>query len=197
MNYIIFVIIMLCAIASSNAQTHNSKVALSIGDRVPDIEYANVINYKQTSLRLSDFKDRLVILDFWSTWCTGCHAYFEKTDSLQQQFGKKVQFILVNSIDGTRDSVQKVKAFFKQWNKIHATKFRLATAIEDTVSRKYFPRRYLPHYAWIMNGKLIATTSPAEVSAKNINAIINRQPVFMTMTGNKQPDTVLQVKYDW
>jgi len=48
--------------------------ALSIGDTVPDITIANVYNYRSSTIRLSDLKGKLVILDFWSTWCTNLYC---------------------------------------------------------------------------------------------------------------------------
>ena len=53
---------------------------LKIGDKVPDIEFKNIINYKSKTARLSDFKGKLVILDFWGTWCTSCIAAFPKME---------------------------------------------------------------------------------------------------------------------
>lgn len=180
------VLVILCFAVCSQAQTKHSKEALSIGDSVPDIEYSNVLNYKQTSLRLSDFKDRLIILDLWSTWCTGCHRWFDKTDSLQQEFAGKVQFIMVNCIDGTLDSAKKIKAFFDRWNRNHAVPFRLVTAIEDTVTRWYFPPEYLPHYIWIRNRKLIATTTPDEVTSENIRAVLKGCPVSLPVSSGQK-----------
>jgi thiol-disulfide isomerase/thioredoxin len=176
-----------CPIINGYAQTSTEKRSLVIGDSVPNIEYSNVLNYDQSSIRLSDFNGKLIILDFWSTWCTACHAWFEKADSLQEQFADKIQFILVNSIDGTLDSAKKVRTFFDKWNNKHGFPFRLPTPVEDTISRRLFPRDYLPHYVWIWEGKLIATTSPKDVTAENICAILNGLPI--TITERKRKDS--------
>lgn len=59
-----------------------SILPLTIGDKVPDIVLNHVINYKAGDIKLSDFKGKLVILDFWSSWCGACIALFPHMDSL-------------------------------------------------------------------------------------------------------------------
>jgi thiol-disulfide isomerase/thioredoxin len=46
---------------------------LAVGDSIPyDLVLKNVYNYQGSSIRLSDLKGKLVILDFWNTGCAGC-----------------------------------------------------------------------------------------------------------------------------
>lgn len=45
---------------------------LSIGDTVPDLLFDNLLNHSAPTVRLSGFRGKLVILDFWATWCTAC-----------------------------------------------------------------------------------------------------------------------------
>src|SRR5580658_394124 len=84
------------------AQTVNIR-SLTIGDTVPDMEFNNVINYHSPKTKLSDFKGRFVILDFWATWCGGCIEGFPHLDSMQNRFGDKLKVILVNTKE-TRDN---------------------------------------------------------------------------------------------
>lgn len=49
---------------------------LNIGDKVPDIEFKDVVNYPKKKVKLSDFKGQMVILDFWGTYCCTCIAMF-------------------------------------------------------------------------------------------------------------------------
>ena len=55
------------------------------GQTLPDHVYQNVINYQADTLKLSDFKGKLVILDFWGTRCLSCITAFPKMDSLQKK----------------------------------------------------------------------------------------------------------------
>ena len=93
----------------SGAQSPPIK-ALTIGDTVPDITITNVYNYPASTIHLSDLKGKLVILDFWSTWCGACIEAFPKMEKLQKEFGDQLQVILVNTYEG--DTIQRVKSFF-------------------------------------------------------------------------------------
>src|SRR6185312_10987349 len=66
---------------------------LSIGDTVPDITLTNVYNYPSSTIKLSDLKGKLVILDFWSTWCGSCIEAMPESEKLQNGFGNKIQII--------------------------------------------------------------------------------------------------------
>ncbi len=68
---------------------------LKIGDKVPDIVFNEMLNYHVPSARLSDFKGKLVILDFWNTGCTGCIQAFPKAHRLQKEFNDEIQIITV------------------------------------------------------------------------------------------------------
>ncbi len=50
----------------SAAALHAQPVPLKIGDRAPDITI-KAVNHTSSTLKLSDFKGKLLILDFWAT----------------------------------------------------------------------------------------------------------------------------------
>jgi thiol-disulfide isomerase/thioredoxin len=43
-----------------------------IGKPAPDIHFTDVLNDTKSSYKLSDFKGKVVIIDFWATWCASC-----------------------------------------------------------------------------------------------------------------------------
>jgi thiol-disulfide isomerase/thioredoxin len=59
---------------------------LSIGDPVPDVQLDKWVNHSPSMATLSGFKGKIVIIDFWATWCTACLHAFDKLDSLQTLF---------------------------------------------------------------------------------------------------------------
>lgn len=144
-------------------------INLKIGDEVPDIRF-EMVNDTLSSVKLSDFKGKLVILDFWATWCGSCISKFPEIKSLQQKFDERVKFILVNTKEA--DTRTKVNEFLRR-KSLSGDEFALPTAIQDTVADFYFPHIRLPHYVWISpEGKVVAITGSAEVTEQNINAFI-------------------------
>lgn len=72
--------------------------ALKIGDQVPDLNFPafNYNNGKPAGFKFSDLKGKLIILDFWGTFCEPCLEGFSKLDSMQKYFKDRIQIITVN-----------------------------------------------------------------------------------------------------
>jgi thiol-disulfide isomerase/thioredoxin len=162
---------------------------LSIGDKMPDIAF-NMLNYKKPVARMSDFKGKLVLLDFWATWCGSCIGAFPKLDSLQDKFGSKLQVILVNS-EGTGDDQAKVATFIKKRETVDKEKFPFAAAAEDKLAVKLFPHEEVPHYVWVTpSGIVKAITSSKEVTAQNIQKVLNEESIVLPVKRDFFPDKI-------
>lgn len=150
--------------------------ALWIGDKVPELHF-NLVNSSLPSVKLSDYKGKLVILDFWATWCSACIGKFPKMQQLQADYKDKLQVLLVNTKIGTGDTREKILAFFKK-REANGQSFNLATAVEEEATGDLFPHMDLPHYVWISpEGKVVAITDSKEVNPANINALLNNEVV--------------------
>jgi hypothetical protein len=93
-------------------------------------------------------------------------------DSLQQQFGPRVQVLLVNA-RSTGDSEKKAAALFEKIRLPSGQKYRLPYLVDDTVLSRFFPHKMIPHCVWIQNGVIKAITASEEVTAANITALLN------------------------
>jgi thiol-disulfide isomerase/thioredoxin len=144
---------------SQAVDSNNNLHALSIGDHLPEITVPHIINYKNGSAKLSDFKGKLLILDFWGKICTPCVAELPKMESLQRQFAKDIVIMPVTS-----NKSQDVIELFK-WKH-----FQLPSVVDDRLLVKLFPQDALGLHVWIdEEGKIINTTYGDEVTAKNIS----------------------------
>jgi thiol-disulfide isomerase/thioredoxin len=176
----------LCSCSSLLAQK-----PLSIGDTLPDIVFENLLNHSSSTARLSDFKGKLVILDFWATWCTSCLHAFPKMDSLQSVFSEDLKILLVNT-RGTGDDLSRVEAFLARYKARTGKELSLTTVVGDTISGQLFPHHLLPHYVWITkSGRVMATTSSEEVTAAAIRDVLDGIPPSFVLKKDQDTDRPL------
>ena len=85
------------------------RLPLSMGDRVPNFELQETATGKPR--RLSEFRGKWVLIDFWATWCQPCHKAMEELRAFLAQHGAKlgdrVQIIAV-SMDEERAPAQRM-----------------------------------------------------------------------------------------
>lgn len=62
-------------------------------------------------VKLSDFKGKAVVLNFWASWCGYC---VEEMPLFEQQFkekGESIEFIMLNATDGRQETEEMARAF--------------------------------------------------------------------------------------
>ena len=156
----------------SKAQSENAAVdvtakGIKVGQMIPNVQLNNIHNYKTKKAMISDFQGKLLILDFWATWCSPCVAMRPKMEALQEQFKGKVQFLSV-----TYQKADEVLPFLEKLQKGKPS--TIPEVMDDQVLRGFFPHVYLPHYVWVDHtGKVKAITGFAEITSSNIELMLS------------------------
>ncbi len=141
---------------------------LQIGDTIPEYLWhlpLRVVNHPRVggkdTITLNEYRDKLIILDFWATWCKPCISSLYKLDTLQKQFADKLVVIPT-----TYEAREKAGAFIanKGWS--------LPSAVGDTILKKYFPHQSIPHQVWIKAGRVEAIVGPEYAHANIIRAVL-------------------------
>jgi len=140
---------------------------LNIGDRVSNLTLNNILNYKKPVANLEDFKGKILILDFWATWCSPCIGMMPVTDSLQKKFNGKIEFMPVTY--QKTDEVKKFSANIKRRKNID-----FYSIVEDTVLTKMFTHAYMPFYVWIdgTSGKVLGWCHLRGITEENIEKVL-------------------------
>ena len=78
--------------------------------------YEDVIfmDINQKNVNLDDFKGKLVILNFWATWCAPCREEMPSLDDLQSN--TKLNNLKIFPINIGREDISKSESFFKELN---------------------------------------------------------------------------------
>ncbi|SEN01421.1 Thiol-disulfide isomerase or thioredoxin [Mucilaginibacter gossypiicola] len=174
---ILIVMASYCLYFPAFSQTNPQKKYLHIGDKIPDLIITNLINSKKKILELSKSRGKVVILDFWNTYCSSCIDGFEELDSLQKAYPDQLQVLLVNAGGDTKRTVDIVIKRTKAWSS-HG--FDLPIVFPDSVVHPYFKFRPVPHTIWIdKNGFIIGITGKKEVNPKNVAKAISGEKLTM------------------
>ncbi|MDV3635144.1 hypothetical protein CMU84_08260 [Elizabethkingia anophelis] len=158
---------LLLAIAITTT-TYSQKKSLKVGDILPASIWTTpmeVVNHPLKTTKLSEDKNKLILLDFWNTWCSACLKGFPKIEELQQKFGDQVKILAVSNQD--RATLEK---FFASKN---GQRFKGVVSVAgDKFLHDLFPHKGVPYIIWIKDGKLLSITDGAQVSEKTINEVL-------------------------
>ncbi|WP_257667208.1 TlpA family protein disulfide reductase [Parapedobacter tibetensis] len=150
---------------------------LQIGDTIPDEVWnmpLQVVNHPKgkKTITLADYKGKLIILDFWATWCGACLEGFPKMDSLKAAFGDNLAIILINAKQ-TGDNIERVQKTLERLRVETDYDVKLPYVVGDSILQQFFPHHIVPHYVWIdMDGKLAATTFNEDVTKSSVAAFL-------------------------
>jgi thiol-disulfide isomerase/thioredoxin len=91
-------------------------VGLAVGNRALDIDGEDLDGQR---FRLSDYRGKVVCVDFWADWCVYCRRMFDHEKSLQQRLQGKPFALLGVNCDNTKPvakrSVEKNGLTWRSW----------------------------------------------------------------------------------
>lgn len=175
---------------SADAETTKPVVKeLQVGDTLPDYEFVHpLVNYPAGTARISDFRGKLLILEFWSRGCVSCIAGFPKLQQLQEKFGDRVQILLINPWSDGKE----VMDLLERREQLTGFNMKLPIAFGDKQLSDRFPRLGVPHVVWAdEEGVIQSITDGTQLTAENVQAMVDGK-----QAGMRQASTRL-VERDW
>ena len=97
--------------------------SITSADQIPDIKnlkihkdpkkVADIVfrNSDDLTISLQDFSNKLILINFWATWCAPCREEMPSLDILQSN--KKIKNLIILPINVGKENVNKAKKFFE------------------------------------------------------------------------------------
>lgn len=176
----------ICILASNNVYSQQVlSTTTNIGTEVPNVKFRKILNYNTSKASLSEFKGKIVVLDFWSRGCGSCIASFPKIEAYNSKFKDKLIFIPI--IKENINGFNKLKSYSQILRES-----KLPFVLGDTLLHNIFPHKFVPFYVWVdKDGKLIGTSST--VSEEMIESLLT-QGTFVNAAPVKTPTSKVRPK---
>ncbi|MEN5058464.1 TlpA family protein disulfide reductase, partial [Sphingobacterium kitahiroshimense] len=148
--------------------------ALKIGAEFQGPKKVNVMRGNLNTVDWSSLKDKIIVLDFFDTYCATCIQAMPDLQKLQQEYSDKLQVINVTWQD--KPTLEK---FFAANRFLKENKVNLPIIYADTVLRKLFPFKAAPHVVMLYQGKVQAITFNRLVTAANILQLHKKAEIIL------------------
>ena len=119
-----------------------------------DVKMPNIVLYDQYGKKhsLEEYKGKVVVINFWATWCGYCVQEMPEFEKVYKEFGSNKKDVVIlgvagpktkenpNNVDVEKD---KIISFLKKKNVTYPTLMDEAGKSFDDYGIKYFPTTYV------------------------------------------------------
>lgn len=110
--------------------------ALGVGSKAPDIDLTDLDG---KVVKLSDLRGKVVLVDFWASWCAPCREELPVLEKLHQKYAAQGLVIVGVNADSERENMTK----FLRRTKLT---FRVVHDAERKVASRYAPPKMPSSY---------------------------------------------------
>jgi thiol-disulfide isomerase/thioredoxin len=182
----------LVAICAGLSFAVKAQQGYTVNDMTGDFPIAKILNHSSNSSSFQQFKEKLLVVDFFGTWCVPCVRALPKLSALQEKYKNQINILLVSE-----ELQEKLDGFIKK-----QVSFNFSVVVDE--EKSFITRFQPPSYPYTViigkNGKIIAIPSQEEITEENISKWLKQQdaepvmgktnkvePPFVSSADNKKP----------
>ena len=104
---IIFIILIISSFANANTNIKN----LVINKDLKKYNDLTFLDAKKNQINLVDYRGKLILINFWATWCAPCKEEMPSLDLLLTD--KRLTNLMIFPVNVGQDKIDKVEKFYK------------------------------------------------------------------------------------
>ncbi|MEZ5045841.1 MAG: TlpA disulfide reductase family protein [Chitinophagaceae bacterium] len=144
---------------------HATQAEAEQGNPAPDFEG---LTPDGKTVRLSDFKGKYVLVDFWASWCAPCRNENPNVVKAYEQFKGKNFTILGVSLDSHKEKwIEAIAADHLSWTHISELK-----GWGSAIARNYQVNSIPANFLIDPNGQIVASNLRGEKLIEKLNTIL-------------------------
>lgn len=143
------------------------QLGYGVNDATKDFTVNKILNYSVAESTFQQLNDKLLVVDFFGTWCIPCIKALPKLSALQEKYKGQINIVLVSD-----EPEEKLKTFLsKQKN------FTLPVIVDEQgIFTKLFQPPAYPYTAIVgKNGKVLAISTQEEMNETSIEKWLKEQ----------------------
>lgn len=144
-------------------------LALKVGDTFIPPSAVQQMRGTGKLIDLHKLKQKVVILDFFDTYCGTCIQSMPKLQKLQNKLKDKVQIITV----GWQDRIT-LEKFYASNQFLQENNVNLPVIYSDSYLKERFPHQSVPHVVFLYQGKVQAITAGDVITEENILSLYQK-----------------------
>jgi thiol-disulfide isomerase/thioredoxin len=168
---------------------------LELGEQIPPLSFS-LLGDQPSTLHSEALAGKVMLLDFWATWCGPCIAGMPHLDELQQTFGDQLQVIAISE-----EKQDRLTRF------VENTDHQFLFAQDTGALSQLFPYRVIPHTVLINpKGEVVAITTPDNITVEVVEKVLRGESLDFPVKRSKmefdphydyfQADTLTQASFD-
>jgi thiol-disulfide isomerase/thioredoxin len=156
-------LLIICFLANAGLTLAQGIFPLKVGETMPDVMLGKTVNLESKNVKLSEFNAKVIVLDFWATYCSPCITSIVRHNKTAVKYPETLLIVPISSQQG-----ELVKPFLDRLERV--MKVKIFSIVEDKTFKSLFPTSTVPHYVVLdRNLKVIQITSELELDEHFLN----------------------------